>query len=340
MFTQLLKTSLPLFVIILFGTTGYCIIEGWNIFDSLYMTIISLTTVGFGEIHPLSQQGKIFTMVVIITGVGGFAFIIRNISIQFLQPFFGTAFRDKKMEQLLKKMQDHYIICGFGRIGRDVCHALMKAGLSVVIIDKHGSDELEESKNHFPVINGDASHEEILIKAGINTAKGLVSAVTSEAENVFITMTARDLKPDLFIISRFEEAATKKKLMRAGADQVINPYQIGSQKISHMILKPTISRILDFAQQRGQFDLNIDELEIHTGHYFIGKSVKECRIRDDHNIIIIAIEKSDRRIITNPGPDYVFKQDDRIVMIANEKEIKSLLKKYKRNRSSIIRPSL
>ncbi|MCP4752191.1 MAG: hypothetical protein GY866_14940 [Proteobacteria bacterium] len=107
-----------------------------------------------------------------------------------------------------------------------------------------------------------------------------------------------------------------------------------------MILKPTISRILDFAQQRGQFDLNIDELEIHTGHYFIGKSVKECRIRDDHNIIIIAIEKSDRRIITNPGPDYMFKQDDRIVMIANEKEIKSLKKKYKRNRPSIIRPSL
>lgn len=172
---------------------------------------------------------------------------------------------------------------------------MIKAGKTVVIIDKNPVEESETIKNQLLVVRGDASHEEILTKARINSAKGLVSAVTSEAENVFITMTARDLKPDLFIISRFEETATKNKLIRAGADRVINPYQIGSEKISYMILKPTISKILDFVQKGGQFELNIDEFEIESNNPLIGKSIRGCRIRDDHNIIIIAIEKSRER---------------------------------------------
>ena len=301
-------------------------------FDSLYMTVISLTTVGFGETHPLSIGGKAFTMLLIITGVGSFAYIIRNISLQFLQPFFGIAIKERKMEQMLKKMKDHYIICGYGRIGRDVTLNLMSKGIPIVVVDKSNNEELEVKNTKLLVVYGDASHEDTLIKAGIKSARGLVSAVTSEAENVFITMTARDLNPGLFIISRFEENATKKKLLRAGANKVVNPYQIGSEKISHIILKPTISKILDFAHQRGQFALNIDELEIKNDNPLVGQSVKQCRIRDDHNIIIIAIEKMDGQIITNPGPDYTFAVDDRVVMIANVPELNALFEKYQTSR--------
>lgn len=271
-------------------------------------------------------------MLLIVTGVGSFAYIIRNISLQFLQPFFGIAIRERKMEQMLKKIKNHYIVCGYGRIGRDVTLTLIKQGIPVVVIDKSHNEELEAGPNKILVVYGDASHEDVLIKAGIKEAKGLVSAVTSEAENVFITMTARDLNPALLIISRFEDNATKKKLLRAGANKVVNPYQIGSEKITHIILKPTISKILDFAHQRGQFALNIDELEVKADNPLIGQSVRQCRIRDDHNIIIIAIEKSDGQIITNPGPNYVFEVDDRVVMIANVTEINALYEKYQTRR--------
>lgn len=332
MLTQLVKTALPLLVIVLFGIIGYQAIEGWSFFDALYMTVISLTTVGFSETHPLSDGGKMFTMLLIVTGVGSFAYIVRNISLQFLQPFFGTAIRERKMEKMLKKMKDHYIICGYGRIGRDVTQSLVNQGIPIVVIDRANSEELEARNGAFQVVFGDASHEETLIKAGIKSAKGLVSAVTSEAENVFITMTARDLNPGLLIISRFEDNATRKKLLRAGANKVVNPYQIGSEKISHIILKPTISKILDFAHQRGQFALNIDELEVKENNPLVGQTVRQCRIRDEHNIIIIAIEKLDGQIITNPGPDYAFEIDDRVVMIANVPELNSLFDKYQTNR--------
>lgn len=328
MLVQLAKTILPLFIIVLFGVFGYRAIEGWNLFDSLYMTVISLTTVGFGETHPLSSGGKLFTMLLIVTGVGSFAYIIRNISLQFLQPFFGSTIRERKMEKMLKKIKDHYIVCGYGRIGRDVSQSLLRQNVPIVVVDRSPHEELQPNNGNLLNVVGDASHEDTLIKAGIKSAKGLVSAVTSEAENVFITMTARDLNPGLFIISRFEENATKKKLLRAGANKVVNPYQIGSEKISHIILKPTISKILDFAHQRGQFALNIDELEIKANNPLRGQTVRECRIRDEHNIIIIAIEKSDGQIITNPGPDYTFEQDDRVVMIANVPELNVLFEKY------------
>jgi len=328
MLTQLIKTILPLVLIVFSGVVGYRVIEGWDFFDALYMTVISLTTVGFSETHPLSTGGKTFTMLLIVTGVGSFAYIIRNISLQFLQPFFGSAIRERKMEKMLKKLKDHYIVCGYGRIGRDVTHSLLDKNVPVVVIDKSGQEELDSLRDNLLAVYGDASHEDTLIKAGIKTAKGLVSAVTSEAENVFITMTARELNPKLMIISRFEENATKKKLLRAGANKVVNPYQIGSEKIAQIILKPTISKILDFAHQRGQFALNIDELQIGANNPLIGRTVRDCRIRDEHNIIIIAIEKADGQIITNPGPNYTFEVDDRIVMIANEPELNLLFEKY------------
>lgn len=329
MLLNLVKTATPLILLILFGTLGYIIIEGWALFDALYMTIISLTTVGYGETHPLSLPGKVFTILLIVTGIGSVAYIIRNISMQYVQPFFEFVIKEKKMEKILSKIENHYIICGYGRIGRDVCLNLIKAGKKVVVVDKQALFKDELDKHQVPVVIGDASYEEILIRAGIGKANGLVSAVTSEAENVFITMTARDLRHDLFIIARFEEPATQKKLMRAGANKVINPYQIGSDKISHIILKPTISKILDFAQKRGQFELDIEELEVRNDNPLVGKSLRNCGIREKHNIIIIAIERINGDIVTNPGPNYVFQEYDRLVMIANEKEIKSIIQEYK-----------
>lgn len=328
MIWQISKSVTHLLVIVLLGTFGYHFIEGWTLFESLYMTIISLTTVGYGEIHTLSSGGKIFTMILIITGISNFAIVIRNLSLQVLKPLFGNTYREKKMEKTLKNIKDHFIICGFGRIGRDVCENLINSDIKIVIIDS----DLERSplEHKIPVIHGDASSEEVLIKAGIARAKGLVSTVNTDAGNVFITLTARELNPGLFIIARYEIESTKGKLKRAGADHVINPYQIGSDKISQIIIKPTISKILDFAHQKGHFELSIEELEIKDNHPLIGQKIRDCGIRDRFNVIIIAVEKTNGEIVTNPGPNYELEKYDRMVLIANQNEVFALFQYYQK----------
>ena len=198
MLWQISKSVRHLLIIVLMGTFGYHLIEGWSLFESLYMTIISLTTVGYGEIHSLSNGGKIFTMILIITGISNFAIVIRNLSLQVLKPLFGNTYREKKMEKTLQNMKDHFIICGFGRIGQDVCENLINNDIKIVVIDNDTNKA--PSEYNIPVVHGDASSEDILIKAGIRTAQGLVSTVNTDAGNVFITLTARELNPDFFII--------------------------------------------------------------------------------------------------------------------------------------------
>lgn len=327
MILQLLKSLSPLIIIVLIGTFGYHLIEGWNLFDALYMTVISLTTVGYSETYPLSDIGKGFTMILIISGIGNVAIVVRNFSADFINSIFKNAIKEHKMEKRLKSIQDHYIVCGYGRMGRDVYASLVRSGRKVVIIDNNPEHFTDQTEDLFLI--GDASHEDLLIKAGIERARGLISTVHSDASNVFITLTARELNPHLYIISRFELHTTEKKLKRAGADYVINPYKIGGQKISQVILKPTVSKILDFAQKREGFQLNIEELDIGSNHLLLGQTLRECKIRDQYNVIIIAVEKNDGRIITNPGPDYEFEEYDRVVMIADHSELQELFKRYK-----------
>ncbi len=322
------RALLPLLSIVLLGSLGYHFIEGWPWFDSLYMTIITLTTVGYQETHPLSQIGKGFTLILLLVGIGNFAYVVRTLSLDFLNPLLSGYFKDLRMEQTLEKLKNHYIICGYGRIGRDVVAQLLAADKSVVVIDGLEPEKLGGVDSGLLFVQGDASHEEVLYKAGIERAKGLVSAVRSEAENVFITMTARGINAKLFIIARYEEEPTKKKLIRAGANRVINPYSIGSSKISQIILQPTVSKIIDFASSHEGLNLNFEEFDIHPTHPFVGQTPQTCGVREQFNVIIIAVEKAGGRIISNPGAQYVFEAGDKVVMIADQQEMVKLLKSY------------
>jgi len=324
--TKTLQHSLGLLLLILFvGTFGYMEIEGWQAFDALYMTVVTLSTVGYGETHPLSPMGKMFTMLLIFIGIGNVAFVFRNLSLELLNPFIGRAIREKKMLNQLAKYHGHYIVCGYGRIGHDVIRTLVSSGKQVVMVDldRFVSSDLEMT---VPVVHGDASNEEILEKAGILNAEGLVACVKSEAENVFITMTAREMNPKLTIIARFEEESTKKKLLRAGADRVINPYHIGSAHISQIIVKPTISRILD--SSGGGLNMNFEEIDLGENHPWVGQTIRDCNIRSSYNAIFVAIEKSSKQIVSNPGPDYSFESNDRVVLIADTADFQKLFEAY------------
>jgi len=315
-------------IIVLTGTFGYTWIEGWSLFDGLYMTIITLTTVGYQEIHDMSQNGRIFTLILLLVGIGNFAYLVRNMSLQFLNPLFSGYFKDKRMHQKLENMKDHFIVCGFGRIGHDVVQHLIQAGKEVVVVDAQPSEEMDYAISGIPNIHGDASSEEILQESRIQYAKGLVCAVSSEAENVFIAMTAREMNPDLNIIARYEEDATRKKLMRAGANQVVNPYSIGSKKISQILLKPGVTRILDYVSSRDGLNMDIQEIIITKDHKLFGRSLAESEIKIKFNVIVLAVKHLDGTIHSAPKSSYVFAEEDMLLLIADEKEMEKLIAYY------------
>ncbi|MGK0290039.1 MAG: voltage-gated potassium channel [bacterium] len=326
--TEIFKKLYPIFfpavVVMMIGTFGYTLIEGWSLFDSFYMTIITLTTVGFQELHILSKSGRVFTIFLLITGLGNITYIISHLSRDFIQSIFNSELVKKKMQHSLDKMTDHYIICGYGRIGKIICEELQISRIPFVIVDAEADPTDEKATEEIPYVKGDASNEDVLKDAGIFRAKGLVSVVHSEADNVFITLTARAMKPDIFIIARHEIESTRKKLLRAGANRVVNPYHIGSVRISQMITKPTVSSILERASQRGEFNLSIEELYVDGSSFLDGKTLRDTSIRDSFNVIIIAIEHEDGTVTFNPTSTHMIAPSDRLVMIGNQEGLNAL----------------
>ena len=218
--------------VIALGTLGYATIEDWRVFDALYMTIITLATVGFREVHELSPEGKIFTIVLIISGTGIIAYTLSSL-IQFtLEGQLRKILGRKKLESRIGKLRDHYIICGYGRIGHLICREFQSRPTPFVIVEQNPNHIERLEREGYMYVEGDATDDETLQSAGIEHAKGLITAVTSDTDNVYITLTARGLNPKLFILARAGEEGAEKKLMRAGASKVISPYTIGASRMA------------------------------------------------------------------------------------------------------------
>ena len=318
--------SLSALIVILFvGTFGYRHIQHWSLIDSLYMTVITVATVGFREVHELSYQGQLFTIFIIISGAGLVAYAAASV-IQLmvegqLRQFLGR----KKLLQQISKLENHYIVCGYGRIGNFICREFAAKPVHYVVVES--DPELCQKMNAEGILHvqGDATDDDILVNAGITRAKGLITAVTSDSANVYITLTARGLNPDLFILARSGEKTTEKKLIRAGASKVISPYTIGANRMAQAVLRPSVMDFIEIATAHHNLELQIEEIRINTGSDLVDRTLLSSDIRKHLGIIIVAIKKRHHdRMLFNPPSDALMEEGDILITLGEPVAIQRL----------------
>jgi voltage-gated potassium channel len=312
-------------VLIVFGTTGYYLIEKeYTLFDALYMTVITLTTVGYGETKPLSNWGRLFTINLLLIGVFTFFYaateLVRSIVSGEVHQLFG---RDR-MARSLAALSNHLIVCGYGRMGRHVCREFSRQGMEFVIIDTDQNLINELTLTGGLSVVGDATSDEILKRAGVERARGLVAVVPSDADNLYITMSARLLNNKLFIVSRAEGEEAEAKLLRAGADRVIAPYALGGARIAQAVLRPTVMEFIEVATKTEHLELQIEQTQVREGSSLAGATLTSSRLRQDFGLIIVAIKKRPGMMIYTPSPETVMEEGDTLIALGRRSQLDQL----------------
>ena len=312
--------SIAMFFIFFLGTIGYHSIEGMNFFDGLYMTFITISTIGFTEVKSLSIEGRIFTMAIFIFGIG----VISYMASQTTQLLFESElFLQRAMRKKLKKMEQHYIICGYGRIGHRIAKVLADAGLPLVIVENCTSSiECIQQDKHI-YFQGDAQDENVLKNAGIEKAKTLICTLSSDQDNVFTTLLARELNKDLFILVRANENKNRRRISRAGADKVISPYDIGADRMANVILRPNVEQFIETMTLDDRQDHTFDEVKISEGSLFLGKTIAEVNIQGIYEVLIIAIISTGQNIRFNPQSTEVINTGDSLILLGDLKKIQA-----------------
>ena len=313
-------------VIFTIGVTGYMVIEKWTFLDAAYMTAITLSTVGLMEVHEISSTGRIFTIIMIFAGAGYFLYIA-GVIIQFIvegeiQSILGR----KRLDRKINKLENHYIVCGYGRIGRVLCQLIKEESNDIVVIENDDDliGTLEKDRMHY--LHGDASDEELMEKAGIKRASFLVAALGTDTANVFLVLTARQLNPDIYIMARASNPGVKSKLMVAGANFVESPYDIGAVSMGLKLLRPSVSSFLEIALSRKKEAIQIDELFVPKSSKYTNVLLKDSGIRQDFNLIIISIKKTSGEMLFNPHFETLIEPGDTVIVMGKTPDLKKFAK--------------
>lgn len=322
---KLALAILALGLVISVGVLGYTFIEGWNFLDALYMTITTVSTVGFREMRPLSDRGRLFTIALIIGGVGTMFYTFSSFMSFMIEGELLKILGRRKVEAAIKKLKNHYIVCGFGRIGSLICKELAKKPVPFVVIENKPDLKERLEQEGYLYITGDATLDETLLEAGILRARGIVSVLPSDADNVFITLTARGLKPELVIVARAgEEEKSEQKLLRAGADKVVSPYVIGGTRMAHAILKPAVVDFIEIATAGGNVELAMEEITVGRNSSLEGKSIAESGVRQTLGVIIVAVKRASGRMEFNPPPDLKMETNDKLIVLGDTNQLRRL----------------
>ncbi len=320
-FKQLHVGFLIILSLIIIGTVGFMLIEGWHILDAFYMTIITISTTGFKEIYPLSETGRMFTTFLIVFGVGALAYTGGR-AVQFLVE--RELLRRGRMSRRINTLKNHFIVCGYGRMGKSICEELQHAGAPFLVVDNNRETIAELIEKKYIFLEGDATQDDVLIKAGIHNARGLVAVLPTDAENVFATLSAKVLNPEVFVVTRAVEEETESKLIKAGANRVIKPYEIGGSRMAQVLLRPGVVDFIDIVARGQGIDLSMEEIYLNSHSPLIGKTLSNSPIRRDLNIIIVSIFRKDGKVIYNPGHSTKLQEGDRLIAIGEKENLQKL----------------
>ena len=301
------------------------LIEGGGFLDSLYMTVITITSVGYGEVFHLSAAGRIFNIFLIMIGMAFVLYIFSKITEDVVEGGLRATFGRMRMMKGIARLRNHYIVCGFGRIGKVICKILEENGRPFVVIEKSAHRISAVTELGYRVLEGEAADDQLLKDAGIMHARGLIAVVSSDADTVYITLSARGLNPDLFIMARSSgEDGAETKLIRAGANKVLSPYYIGATRMAQQLVRPTVIDFIDLAVHDGKLGLRLEEMVISADSKFAGTTLMDSGIRKKYDLIVVAIKRQDGEMQFNPSPNTPLDVSDTMVVLGNYQDIKAL----------------
>jgi len=321
---RLQMAFMALLFTVVIGTLGFHWLEGFDYFDSLYLTVITLSTVGYGDIFPHTGQGKLFAIVLIVFGVGTMFYAGYLLAESMLEGHIREMMGRGKKLKMIKNIQKHYIICGCGRIGHLIGRELAAEKVPFVVIE-HNAEIIEKIEEEgFLCYKGDATSDKTLLDAGIKRAAGIICVLPTDAENLYVILTAKELNPSVFILSRSEEEESEHRLLRAGADRVMSPYTLGGMRMAMAILRPAMLDFIEISTSRQSLGLRMEELPVCEGSAIIGKTLEESEIRSRFGLIIVAVKKGSGKMIFNPLAHYVIEQGDELIALGEEENVRRL----------------
>ncbi|HTU89745.1 MAG TPA: NAD-binding protein [Gemmataceae bacterium] len=304
------------------GTAGYYFLDDrYSLIDALYMTVITLTTVGYEEVYPLTPSGRIFTIVLLLVGVLTFFYAVTELVRVVISGEVQQLLGRRRMERSLTELKNHMIICGYGRMGRRVCGEFSRRGLPFVVIDRRADLLRDFDLAHGFALEGDATSDAVLRHAGVERARALVTVAASDADNLFITLSARLLNDKLFIVARAEGELAEEKLCRAGASRVVTPYAIGGLKVAMAVLRPAVVDFIELATGAEQLDLQIEETLIHPHSHLAGVTLHASGLRQDLGVIVVAIKKENGQLVANPPHDAVMTPGDTLITLGARRSL-------------------
>lgn len=308
--------------IVVLGVIGYTIIEGWSFLDSLYMTVIAITTVGFNEVHPLSTGGRVFSIFLIVGGVGGALYTLTGIIQYFVEGNVLAVWEKRRMNKKISELKNHFILCGFGRVGEEIATIFSEENVPIVIIDNRDSCIERAKESGYLFIEGDATSDEVLKEAGIEHARGLIASLGTDVDNTYVTLSARGLFPTLFITARASDREAEKKLRRAGANRIVSPTSIGARRMAMLSLRPAVTEFIDTVTRRRGPELQLENVVVSDKSSFAGLTIDDVRKSSRANIL--ALHKKTGRIIANPSSEEKIDIADSLIIMGTSEQLGAL----------------
>ena len=321
---RILWVTVSIVLVHIIGTIGYVLIDNYPVFDAFYMTLITVTTVGYGEIHPLSQAGRMFNSVIVFFGVTLLFLAIGSMTQSIIELGLDNYFEKRRTKRMIDKMRDHFIVCGYGRVGRAAADELQHAGAQFLVVDNNDDRVEKAMKAGLFAVLGDCTQDDTLRDVGILHAKGIIAALQTDADNLFLTLSAKSLNPKLHLATRVSEEESESKLRRAGADVVFAPYSTAGHRMAQSMLRPHVHEFLDFTTREMGIDVRIEQVRVSEKSEFVSKTLEQTQVRRDLGVVVLAIRKLDGTMLFNPPADEKIGSGDHLIAMGPVEKLRQL----------------